>query len=163
MVVGVRLVKEGGLTARGLRRWGFRRHASSSSWRRVGAALTIIFVGGGWSPPLLSWSTLLVVGVVDGANEAVELRKKLVGVITSASLVPRQQVSPPTRHVSHFHCHTSADRCHRRRPTIIPPTSTNDDDNQPTRTTDSGDDRRQPVGPTIKCFLFFLFLFRFTN
>ena len=61
---------------------------------------------------------LLVVVVVDGG---VELRKKLVYVITSASLAPRQQASPPTRHVSHFHCHTSADRRHRRQPTIILP------------------------------------------
>ena len=92
-----------------------------------------------------------------------ELRKKLVGVITSASRVPRQQASPPTRHLSHFHCHTSADRRHRRRPTIIPPTSTNDNNNQPTSTIYSGADHHQPVGLTSKCFLFFLFLFRFTK
>ena len=88
MVVGVRLVKEGGLTTHGLCHWGFRCHASSSLWRCLGAALTIIFVGGGWLPLLLSWSMLLIVVVVDGG---VELHKKLVGVITSASLAPRQQ------------------------------------------------------------------------
>ena len=121
VVVSIRLVKEGGLTMHDLRHWGFHRHASSSLWCCLDAALAIIFIGGGWLPPLLLWSMLLIVVVVNSGNEAVELHKKLVGVITSASLVPCQQALPPTCHVSHFHCHTSVDHRHWWWPTIILP------------------------------------------
>ena len=64
--------------------------------------------------------------------------------------------SSPRRHVSHLYFHTSADRRHHcRRPTTITPqprqmtTITN----SPSWTIEGGDNHRQLIGTTSKCFL----------
>ena len=91
-----------------------------------------------------------------------ELRKKLVGVITNQQVLrhvskPRHQLATSVIFIVIPARIAAIDDDQP----LSPPTSTNDDDNQPTSTTDSGDDHRQPVGPTSKYFLFFPFLVSF--
>ena len=99
-----------------------------------------------------SWSQLGWHTVVIGVSWNLALRD----VITSASPAPRQHALPPAHHVSHLYFHTSADRRHHcRRPTTITPqprqmtTITN----SPSWTIEGGDNHRQLIGTTSKCFL----------